>query len=247
MKVKKDELTRQAYIDEQLSVEEIIAFEQGLSRTGKIEIEKEKQFEQALVAKLADDVECPEELWNGIRARIALQSNSWFTILHFKMLRIKFFAAAALFMAIIAAAALVIIPIRYDQLEKPSVLFSDNLTEFSRPAMLVGNYENVRNSLLKNGFTLDFNKPPNESIHKIELLGLRYLTIDRKNVAQLYFSCCARPVTVFIERKGVNWIHNDLQVENSYKTLFKANHELDNHHIFILGPHPPSDILGLFS
>ena len=247
MKDKKDKLTRQAYIDQQLSVEEVIVFEDGLSRTDKIEIEADKQFEQALLAKLAENAECPDELWDDIRSRIAFQSSSWFTLFRLKALHMQFVAVAAVFFAVIIAAALVLIPLRNDPQEIPSVLFSDDLAEFSRPASILGNFENIRNSLLENGFTIDFSKPSNGGVHKIKPLGLRYVNINGKNIAQLYFSCCARPVTVFIGQKGVDQISDHLQVENSFETLFEAHREMDNHHLFIIGPHPPTDILDLFS
>ena len=248
MKDKTNELTRQAYSDEQLSVEEVISFEQSLSRTDKIEIEKEKQFENSLVAMLAENTECPDAVWKELKTRIGLQSNSPPQgRLRVDGLRREILTIAALLIAMMIATALIVVPIRNHSKNEFPVLFSDDLPTFSQSATLQGDYDRVSRSLLENGFSINFDKPHSGGAHKVELLGVRYLTINKENVAQLYFSCCRKPATVLVSRKGSKPVNKYLRVENSFKTMYSVSKELRKHHLFLMGIHPPNDILDLFS
>ena len=246
MKDKKSDFIRQAYMDEQLSIEEVIAFENGLSRDDKVEIEKEKQFENALVAALAEDADCSDEAWDDVKARLMLQSNSWFRLLRFKGFRTRFFAMAAAIVVFLTVAALIFRPSANVQQNELSVLLSEDLEEFSQPASVQGNFDRIRASLFENGFHVNLNKPQNKNGHKVEVLGVRYIAINNEDIAQLYFSCCLKPVTVFVSRKGSKQPSDHLQVKNSFKTLYKATSETDDHQLFIMGAHPPNDFIDLF-
>ena len=276
MKDKSRKLNRQAYMDEQLSVEEVIEFEKGLNRGDKVEIEDEKKFEDTLISFLAKDAECPDELWNEVKARVALHSNSWLSIVRYKFFKTRFFKIAAVFIALITLGMIVTLSTKipltslvlenrnfqetnFNQLKevneqpirlatnKIPVKFSDNLSEFSRPKIIEGDFGEIRTNLINHGFDIGLNQPKPDGKHTIELLGLRYITIDDEEIAQLYFSCCTKPVTVLLSRNSHGDADNFLQVENSFRTLYNARSKVGDHQIFILGPHPPTHILDLFT
>ena len=247
MNDKKKELIRQAYMDEQLSVEEVIDFEGELCRSEKVEIEKDKQFERSLFSFLANDAECPDAVWQEVRDRIEIQSTSWFTGIRQKIFNLRLAAAVALLIFLIAAFVIRVGPTSNVTQAKHPVLFSGNLHEFSKPATLRGDPESIRQSLFDNGFYVSFGQPEKSADHSVEFLGMRYITMNNETVAQLYFSCCLRPVTVLISRNKQDFAEHYLQIENSFKTMFNASKKTDNYRIFIMGPHPPRHILDLFT
>ncbi|HAR67944.1 MAG TPA: hypothetical protein DCR55_17315, partial [Lentisphaeria bacterium] len=65
------DLLRQAYMDGELSVEEIIRFESERSEEEFRALQAEQAFESVLIEKLEADCACPDELWQDIQNRIA--------------------------------------------------------------------------------------------------------------------------------------------------------------------------------
>lgn len=244
---KTEELIRQAYMDDQLSVEEVIDFEGKLCRSDKIAIAKDKHFEDSLKLFLARESECPDSVWNEVKIRIVLQSNSWFNRVRFKIVSFRFAAAAGLVIALIGTIATRTGPVLNTTQDKFPIEFSDSLPHFSQPATIRGNHETIRDNLFDNGFHINFEKPKENSHHSIELLGLRYIRVNDETVAQIYFSCCLRPVTVLLSRNPRLLPENNIQIENSFKTMFHVSKETESYRIFIVGPHPPTYILDLFT
>ncbi len=239
-------LLRQAYMDNQLSLSEITDFEESLDPNAGREIEQDKQFEAALVANLGD-VRCPDALWDEICTHLSTQSNrrGWFLV----VLRAHWRQVAACIAVIAGCAGMWMIRSVGDSRDAPpiSLAFSTDLHEFSRDAEIPGDYDKVRGSLIANNLHVKLSPPVPGGHHAIRLLGVRFHVVDGSAVAQLYFSCCGEPISAFVCDRRTDVLGDRIGLPKGGGKLYSVTHEIDNYRIYVAGPHPPADILDLFS
>lgn len=240
-----DLLIRQAYIDEQLPVEEVIAFEAKLSREDKAALEAERRFETALADRLKAAAPCPDELWARVKGQI--QSPAPQTLPPARRFWPRFakplaWAAIVVLNLGLAAALLNRVAGRTPELE---LAFNDDLQAFAETADIPGDIEKMYACLAASRLHVAL-APPSPQQHPITPLGMRLQELGGEQVAQLFFSCCNRPMAVFVGRKEAFDLRN-IPTRGLPGNVFVATREIDNYRIIVVGPHAPGEILDLFS
>ena len=238
------DMMRQAYIDNQLSVEETIRLEGELSAADRAELEAEANFQRCLSSQLALGDDCPQQLWHDIQRRMFEKSNDRQPSLSptgiIPWTRLLAMAACIGFICVVAL--LVNLPVAG---ESNIPIFSDETVAFDVP----GDYPKVVNALTANGFLINIDRPVPGQHHTIDLNGMRFHKIDGRTVAELSFSCCGMPVEVLVEAKDGapsalgKWTSAELT-----GTWFSAHREIDNkYRMIVISPHLPDQVLRLFS
>ncbi len=251
MKIEDNNLMKQAYIDNQLPIEQVIDFEQSLSAEERVEIAQEQQFEAAFAKKIMDDIQCPDEFWENLKSRFEIQPTISFqnvkAIDRTVLLWPTVAAAAAIIVIAVVSGSIFINSNISGMTEKVTVSFMENLIEFAQSSEIPGDYEKVRSSLTQHGFHIKFKQPNPEIHHQVELLGVRFHKVNGSDIAQIYLSCCSRPMSVFLTDKSAGNLSNHVQVNNQPEKMFSVSSLIDKYRLYIVGPHPTSDVLDLFS
>jgi hypothetical protein len=235
------ELTRQAYMDGELSVEEIIAFETNCSALERREIAAEQGFEKAFVERVSQD-RCPVALWNDVRARIARESRGaslgWRRV--WPML-----AAAAL----LTIGGTLWLQGKSSKNTAPSLVeaLSGDLHHYCEGVAVPGDIEKVRSSLTENGFHIKLSNPDPETNHTITLLGVSYHDVEGGRVAELKFSCCEQPVSVFVSNMPAERLAELLQTNDKAHRVYNVHERIDAYEVHAVSKHLPEDVLNLFS
>ncbi len=248
METKERRLTRQAYLDNQLPVEDVIAFEESLKGEERLQVERERAFEEALSQRLREEAPCPVAVWehlqermNGKRGRQPWAvpfANGW-----------KGLAIAA-GIALLAAGFFVWNPLgsvdSTEQLKSGALPVS--VGQCGGLAEIPGDYVKVVSALTANRIFLNM-KPCDEISegHPIKLLGMRMLNQGDKAVAQVFFECCGQPISVFITPLSNPWAASELPMKDVKGDWFVRQRELDQYRIIGVGTHDPSEVLALFS
>jgi hypothetical protein len=238
------DMMRQAYIDNQLSVEETIRLEGELSATDRAELEAEANFQRCLSSQLALGDNCPQQLWHDIQQRMFEESNDRQPILSptgiIPWTRLLAMAACIGFIYVVAL--LVNLPVA----GKSNIsIFPDETVAFDVP----GDSQKVVNTLTANGFFFNLDRPVPGQHHTIDLNGMRFHKIDGRTVTELSFSCCGMPVEVVVEAKnGAPSVLGKWTSAELPGTWFSAHREIDNkYRMIVIGPHLPDQVLRLFS
>ena len=234
----------QAYRDDQLSVKEIIELESRLSPEEKKEIEGNKRFDIALTEILTNSPGCPEGVWKEVKSRVryhaALENRSRF----WRIPRLRLFAIAACITTFIF---LISFWSKFQPFPKLDVTFSENLEQFSKEAEIHGDRDIIQQSLQENGFMVKLVEGETLGKHTINPLGLRFISVDGKKVAQIYYSCCNKPITIFLLPKSIPKMEKHLRIHSYSSRIYQVTDEIERYKVHALGPHPSDDILGLFT
>jgi hypothetical protein len=253
-------LRRQAYIDGQLSVDEVIAFQDELSAQERKEVDQEMAFEQAFSNHLqhADATDCPPELWHDLQNRILRDDPEGIapsTDVDTPSLPNQHPARALWFVQAIAAAAAIAIAaflLTRNTATPPSttavaMALPTDLTAFASEAKLQGDVVKIREALATTAFSdINILAPSTEDHHAIKFLGMNQETIDGEPAVRLFISCCNRPATILLthaDTKSLQFDDKDLP-----KQVYRAEKPVgQNHRITILSPHTVDAVLNLFS
>jgi hypothetical protein len=230
------ELTRQAYMDGELSVEEVIAFEGSSSDAERRAVAAEHAFEKAFVERVSQDT-CPDAVWDDLRARIARESRG---------------RSGWRLWPMLAAALLTIggVTWLYGQMKPVESLVADlstDLESFSAGVDVPGDLEKVRSSLTANGFHIKLDAPDPTAHHAVTLLGVAYYDVDGVRVAALKFSCCNQPVSVFVSSMPSEHLAKLLQTKAKASRIYNVHERIDSFEVHAVSKHPPDDVLNLFS
>jgi hypothetical protein len=232
------ELTRQAYMDGELSVEEVITFEASCSDVERREMEAEQAFERSFVERISQDC-CPDALWNDLRARIARESRGglpgW---------KLWPMLAAAL----LAIGAVLWLQSRQVP-DRPSLVrdLAQPVETFAATVAVPGDIDKVRSSLTANGFHIKLSAPDPDGHHPITLLGVSYHEIDGERVAAVKFACCGQPVAVFVSNLPATRLAELLQPADSKNRVYNVHERIDAYEVHAVSSHLPDDVLNLFS
>lgn len=218
------ELTRQAYMDGELSVEEVIAFEASCSDAERREIAAEQAFERVFVERVSQD-SCPDALWMDVRSRITRESRGrgwrlW---------------------PMLAAALLALGGAIWMQAQ-PKDLHDCCIGEH-----VPGDFAKVRSSLTQKGFHINLSEPDPDGHHPIKLQGLSYYKVNGELVAELKFSCCHKDVKVYVSSLSPERMASLLQPKDSEGRVYSIHERIDSYEVHAFGQHLPDDVLNLFS
>lgn len=261
-------LRRQAYLDDELSVDEVIAYEASLSRPQRTEIDTERRFEQALGEQLAQGATCPDRLWQRLQAELAAAragqpaavapppaapvapvpapgvasrpaTRGW-QLLSTRALPWWLAAAAML------VATLVVLALRPPA--GPEIAFTDNLQAFAKDARYAGDYEKVGRELATMGINVNFHPPttPPARGHELRLLGMNTVQKGADCCAVVYFECCGKPVAVVVCTKSCPMVDH-VTCKNLDGHCYKVQNAIENVRLMAVGPHDPVEVLGLFT
>lgn len=219
------DLRRQAYMDGELPVDEIIRFEAECTDPERAEMEAERAFESALVEQLQPEAECPDQLWIDLQQRMRTRKRR-------PSIMIRFGLAAAACLAIALAI------LQHHSISVP--LEQPQTADLAVP----GSWEKVRSSLTANDFHVSLSPPEAEDHHPISLVGLRYHDVGGDQIAEVRFTCCGHPVSVFLSHSQEIDLVGSLKLPEK---TYRFSQPLDGYQLLAVGRHAPSEILNLFS
>ena len=200
-------LRRQAFIDGQLSVEEVIAFQEDQSAEEKALLDQEIAFEKAFAKTVgaSEGPSCPDALWEDLQNRILRedthettpQESAPATPAPRRFWGLQALMAAA---AIIIAATVVN---RYANDRTSDVvvasMLDNNLDKFVANAEIKGDVTVIRKALAETAFAdVDLLSPDPDAHHNVEFLGMSHETVNGKPAVRLYVSCCNRPASIIL-------------------------------------------------
>ncbi|GEM_PF-5278258 len=225
------DLLRQAYMDGELSVEEIIRFESERSEEEFRALQAEQAFESVLIEKLEADCACPDELWQDIQNRIAASQRQPQT------------RRLVLWLAALAAVVTIVAGLLPGGNAR-SLLFHSELAAVKDRIEVPGDWQKIRSSLTEHGFHLALTEPGTDAYHKIELYGLLYHDLAGEQVAEVCFTCCGEPISVYLSKDQ----DVDLtQLVDFPASTFRHSSPIDKYQVLAVGGHSPTEILSLFS
>jgi hypothetical protein len=244
MKKQTHDMMRQAYIDNQLSVEEAIRFEGELSPSEQRELQNETQFQKTLARHLAAGDDCPDEVWQKIRRQLRNEDNAVPPVRQLSPWS-KLLAAAAT-IAIVATIALQFTRNQpHEVAQLPAFVPSE---EIDTVVEVPGDYRKVGSALAANGFIVNLREPSKGQHHPIDLLGGRFLHVGDKTVAQIFFSCCQQPVQVLVEINSAQLVLDNWNSDDLSDTWYAAHRVIDRkYRVLAVSPHQPDQVLDLFS
>lgn len=260
----KDSLRRTAYMDQELSVDEVIAYEESLSRIERIELQEDMHFDAALAERLEQSRGCPDALWGRLKCQIEAQSSARLEKAqrpdapaptaptttpatgggrgHILRLALSY-AAVAVLAALTAAVVL-----RSPTSSGDTVLvFSDNLEAFAMDKSVAGDFSKVNRELVIHGYNVKLNEPHLDDGHGIELLGMRMHDVGGRQVAQLYFACCGKPITVLLTNREDAAALKRFDYKGLPGRWNEAHNTVDDYVIHVVGSHELGDVADLFS
>ena len=252
MSTKTQTLRRQAYVDDQLSVDEVVAFQEELSAADKKLLEQEREFERAFADRLQnEDVPgCPDALWGDLKSRVLrgeteIEADEPVAEAPKPMRLTWLWQVVAVAAMIVLAATLLN---RVDNVGSGDLIVlkqSNDLKEFAALADVSGDVSVIREALNDSGFAgVDLMAPDEEAHHKIEFFGMRTEMINGKKAARLYIACCGRPTTAIItfDSEGLQFDESTIN-----GTAYKASKLLGNgSRVTLISPHPVKEVLDLF-
>lgn len=238
------QLTRQAYIDQELSVDQTVALKEALSDEELAELEAESQFESELASRLGADVPCPDEVWHGIRRRLQAEQRSPATWQWVGSVRTVMRLAAAV---AIVAIGLALWTANRSTTDHGVAALPESPAALARLMEIHGDYDKISAALAGHGFYVKVSAPDPEQYHPVELLGLRFQQHNGQEVAEIAFACCGKPVVVYISSKqSGEWAIGSMPRELPER-WFMGGREVDTYKIMAVSPHGTEEVLDLFS
>lgn len=185
-----------AYLDGQLNAAEAASFDDALSDAQRDRFAQELQLERGIVEALSHDTDCPDALWNTLRAKMETPQRK---------------AAAGTMsrrvVLLAAAAALVLLGgIVADQLYGPRDVLAvpDSVAALEAQATMAADVATIQAWLDAKGIHLavlpiDALERPR---HAMELVGASVVHFRGEEVLELLYNCCGRPSKVVIAEEG---------------------------------------------
>jgi hypothetical protein len=251
MSTKTQTLRRQAYVDDQLSVDEVVAFQEELSAEDKKELERERAYGNALAERLRNDEApgCPDALWDDLKSRVLRGETDVPEIVPASPEPMRF---TWLWQVVAVAAMIALVATLVNRVGTTSggdliaVQQTNKLTEFAALAEVRGDVDVIRAALSQAGFAgVDLMAPDPDAHHKIEFFGMRTEIINGKPAARLYIACCGRPATAIITADGGRLQFDESKING---TAYKATKKLGNgSRVTMVSPHPVKEVMDLFS
>ena len=240
--MKDHEFKKQAYIDDQLPVEDVVDFEDTLTKTEKAELQKERHFEESLSTKLSLGPTCPEETWNKLKANIETDIRQQ----KHDPINFKLISLAAVIVISFGLIWTIASPNNrgFRKALKHASLDTDPKV-FAKDADVPGDYQKIQSALSTADIHLSLNTNK-ATHHELKPLGMRILRQGKKNMAQMYFLCCKKPVMVLIAKRDHKPL-SDILPQNSMRDHQIFTKIVDNYRITVIGVHSPQEVLDIFS
>ena len=238
------QLTRQAWVDDQLPLDEVIRLEESLTADERRSLERERAFEKALGEAMRQGPGCPDSLWERVRGELRQSPPETLPVVPFWRRWQRPALAWAAAAAVAAVLGVVFWPKSPPQLPPfMTTQFSANPAIFAADAEVPGNLDKMRASLDSEGIHLALQPIPNGH-HAITPLGLHMTEYHGEKVAVLYFSCCGQPMMALVSKSGsLDAAHLPLQQLPPGTQL--AMREIDGYRVMVFGPHDTAELMAL--
>lgn len=248
---KEKNLMRQAYLDEELPVEDVIRFEEVLSEEEHRRIVAEQNLESLIVQKVSQCEPCPDELWQRIKTQIdqkaaQKQQEELPPLRQINSSRYGFLRAAVIFLVV--AFSVVVLQRTTTETSVINVTFPTDLSSFVKNAHVQGGKDEIHKVLEQNGFDINLDSMDALSQltkHKIESLGISKIDIEGKPAMKILFSCCNQPVVVFVLKKEHELPHT-VKISGSDSKYYQISKRTDKYNVTAISPHNPENLLALF-
>ena len=250
------ELKRQAYLDDQLSVDELIEYETDLADDELKTLQKERQFNDELSKKLKEAPACPSDLWQKLETQMKMDSEmnspksspveqtkepKAFTF-DWKMMALAallLINAVVIYSAFIKKSAPESLTAENILVPKAAFLEQD-LQTFASHGDSVSDFNDLIEQLKARNPSLKINIPPEGQHHKINPLAIKKVSISGNEITQLHFECCSKPILVLIVPKDY-----DFKVPRNLKVHIKI---VGNYKVICLGSkHDSKEVSDLFT
>ena len=262
MNVDKERM-RQAYIDGALSASEISTFESKLTPVEKDRLALEIQFEFALADALGAGGNCPDDVWQRTRQKLAQrrpsQARRW---------NGRRTTAAILTTGALAAAAIAVFVINQptEEPETPGdsaqiasapidpapaiTLGATTLEELAALSTIAPGEESAEAFLKENGVNLDVAPLTSLSIarvhHHLEVLGARKDMIGNSPVFELLIACCGYPEKVVVAEQGTP-AADEIGRAAGGQGQVQATRTIGKYIAAVVGDHQAHGLLDMFS
>lgn len=126
-----------------------------------------------------------------------------------------------------------------------------DVTKFAEDITIEGDQETIEDVLHANGFNVsigDIATCNRQHRHRIALLGMKMLELgDRKYpCAQLYFSCCRRPVSTFVVKESPRITAASFKAAGPSGDVHRMSHNANGYLIVTMSHHATSVVGSLF-
>lgn len=250
MKPQDRPLVRQAYLDDQLPIEEVIALESTLSPREKAALEREAAFHSALAARLRADEPCPDALWERVRRELPAPapapaaSRTW-TLWPGRRAR-PWLAAAAAALVVFAGLAAILAGPRLHAHNELDLGLDRDAAALIAAADIRGDYRQVGAGLAAQGLQVNLAQPPPEASGKIQLLGMRTVHTRAGTFAQVHFTCCGQTMCALIgSKEALDMSRIPCRCLSGECQM--GTKEVGGYRILVVGRHAPAELLKLFS
>jgi len=218
-----------AYLDGELALEEVAAFEKELPQETIESLQGEVALDMRIAERLSGP-ECPEELWRNLKQKMQTEKSPA-RILRFPRKRWLWLPLAA---SLTLVAGVHFAHADHSFLERVSTV-ADLRSEVVS--------ENPDDVLSENGFGLVVHAA-SKGGHKVEVLGGYTEKLAGEPVAVVCINCCGKPIRVLITRRGGRAAKALLRTRN-YKNL-KTVAWRGDFQLAIISEHPAEDMLNFF-
>jgi len=220
-----------AYLDGELAIDEVAAFEKGLPK----ETIDALQGEVALDMRIAEQLrgpKCPEALWNQLKDQMQPESDAARTrIIHFPRKRWLWLPLAASIALVFGVHLAQAAPVFLERVSTVEELRAEVVSE------------NLADVLSEDGFELALHVESGGA-HRTEVLGGYHAELAGESVAVVCINCCGKPVRVLITRRGGRAAKALLRTRNC-KNLQTVAWRGD-FQLAIIAEHPAEEMLRLF-
>lgn len=225
---KDDDRNWSAYIDSELSVSEIEAFEAKLSVEELEHLRKEKAFEEAIGSKLSEAPCCPENLFADVKKELAKGTKRPFA--KYATLAAVAIAACILFVFLLPKAGTTgnKVPMTVAELKSQS-LTGDQL-------------DDVNKFLSERGISLELTSVAGGH-HAKNIIGAGIELVAGEDVVTLMFTCCGRPAKVYLLPKGSKAEELIVNDNKDWKSSIQALVKKGNYRLAVSSPHNSESIL----
>lgn len=252
MQANKEQLW-QAYIDGELPATEMAAFEESLSATERRALANDVQFDRALSQRLAQDAECPDEVWARTKALLEshAEDSNGDSPKNVVPLRRPWFPNIA---TIVAAAGITLmvswfLPFITGRSTAPVILAEETVSELAAQSELNDpTLEQIQQYMQQHNYKMHL--VAIETLRVVQVhKNVKLLGVSRSNngdIAELYVACCNQPVKIILAERSTSEaraISRALGQDNDLQDV----RLVDNYVAGVVSKHPAVGLLDIFA
>ncbi len=232
---------KQEYIDNELGPHDADEFERNLSEDELRELQEEKNLNMAMRRRISSCPGCPDELWNKLKTQMLDDDLGPLERRQPRRRTVHVLLAAVAVLAIYLGAAVYLTPEESNPIPA-GLTFDVDIEQFGRFAAFHGNRQAIVRDLDKHGFHSLVFDSTDRAKHPLKVLGVSYVQIDGREIAQIFFVCCGHPMLALVapDDAEIDLTH----VRNSDADV--STKRVGRYRISVAGKHDADEVLALF-